>query len=498
MSKGQICLSICGKTAEDILQKIERHGGAADLVEIRFDCMSAVERTRIISLLKSIEKPIIATFRSSDQGGRSDLSLNERSRFWKEIKGVDYCDIEEDIAKATILPGKKIVSYHSFRDTPEDIEAIYKRLRTFDPDVIKIAITVDEITDTIPLWKLIETAQNDGVDIIAVAMGDGGKATRILSPSRGALLTFGSPTADDTTAFGQVTVEDLKELYRVDKLDRDTKVFGVIGDPISSSRSPYMHNPVFASLKMNAVFISLLVKDLKGFFAKMVRDKTREVELNFGGFSVTMPHKLEIIPLLDEMDVSANRVGAVNTVEFRDGKLVGHNTDAYGFITPLKSIYNDLKGSRVVVAGAGGAARACVYALKNEGAEVAIAVRDPKKAQAFADEFDVKIISLEGPPERSYADIAVNATPLGMIGGSGNISPFKRDHLNGVKLVYDLVTRSDDTPTISLAKELEIPSIGGIEMLLAQGARQIEIWTGKKAPLKLMRNSLERYAARSL
>ena len=197
-------------------------------------------------------------------------------------------------------------------------------------------------------------------------MGEAGQWTRILGLGHGAFLTYASVDADRETADGQITADELVNVYRAKQLDRDTRVYGVLGDPVSSSLSPYMHNAAFKDAGLNAVFLPLQVKDLDAFMRRMVLPAIREVELNFAGFAVTMPHKQTIMKYLDDIDPVAKKIGAVNTVKIDGDKLIGYNTDAHGFITSLKQRIPDLKGVRHAVLGAGGAARAVIHALKEE------------------------------------------------------------------------------------------------------------------------------------
>jgi len=271
--------------------------------------------------------------------------------------------------------------------------------------------------------------------------------------------------------------------------------------------SPVMQNPAFVAAGIDAVFIPLLVKDLDAFMRRMVKRESREAELNFGGFSVTMPHKQTVMKYLDAIDQTAKMIGAVNTVKIEGDKLTGYNTDSHGFITPLKHHFGELKDAKVAVAGAGGAARACVYALIAEGAEVEILVRDIKRAQHISEEFGISArlisdfksgISRSNPksqkprPNLSNVDIVVNATPMGMAGPFENESLFTADELEGVRFVYDLVTKPYDTPIISEAKKAGIPAIGGLEMLVSQGAKQFEIWTGLVPSVEMMRQCVLR------
>ena len=511
MNKGKICVSVCAETADEMIAKIKQAEEFADVIEVRFDCLRTDEISKVRSQISNLkfDTPLLATFRAPEQGGNIGASMDERLEFWRSNPS-DYWggDFEEDIFNASGGSANRIVSKHDLVGVPKDLNLTYEKLASFEADIIKLAITANDITDCLPVWKLLDRAQTENKQFVPIAMGDAGKWARILGLAHGALMTYASLGSGDETAPGQVTARDLVEVYRVKELDKNTKVFGVIGDPVAQSLSPYMHNPAFTDRGVNAVFLSLLVKNIDDFIRRMVKPETREVELNFGGFSVTMPHKQAIIPHLDAIDPTAKAIGAVNTVKFTDGKLTGYNTDAHGFITPLKAKYGDLINARVAVFGAGGAARACVYALKQEDADVTVFARDAAKGTAFASEFGVKFseisdlkfeISNDRKPKNkdqksktdlSVFDILVDATPLGMKGPHENDALFTADELAGLKFVYDLVTKTTNTPLIAEAKKAGIPSIGGLDMLIAQGCKQFEIWTGLEAPAELMRDSL--------
>lgn len=494
MNDGKICIPVCSETAAGLVAEIRRAVELAEFVEVRFDCLSPDELTAAVSAVSATDfgKPVIATFRSPGQGGHGAASLAERSEFWRNLpNGFEHCDVEQDVAPTVGKLPNRIVSFHDFGGVPENISSVYENLSSLG-EIVKIAVQADDAADAIPLWKLIQRASADAKKLIPVAMGDAGKWTRILGLANGAYLTYASLESGSETAPGQITVTDLLGTYRAKELNSDTTVFAVLGDPIAQSLSPYMHNPAFVASGMNAVFLPLLVKDIGNFFRRMVRKESREVELNFGGFSVTMPHKQSIMPFLDAIDPTAAVIGAVNTVKIENGKLTGFNTDAPGFITPLKAKFGDLHGSNVAVFGAGGAARAVVYALKQEKADVTVYARDGQKAKALADEFGVRSASIPTIGDSSSRlandhDIVVNATPLGMKGTHESETLFTAYQLAGVKFVYDLVTKATDTPIIREAKLAGVPTLGGIEMLIAQGMRQFEIWTGNAAPEETMR-----------
>lgn len=498
MNSGKICVSVCAETADKMIAKIIQAEQFADVIEVRFDCLLPHEISACRSQISQLrlQTPLLATFRSDDQGGRRQITGDERLEFWRsDPSGLWGGDLEEDVFGESARWPNRIISRHDFVGVPPDLNAAYEQMAASVADFIKLAVTAHDITDCLPVWMLLERAKSENRRIIPIAMVEAGKWTRILGLAHGAFMTYASLESGDETAPGQVSARDLIEVYRVKELDRDTKVYGLIGDPVSQSLSPYMHNPAFQAIGENAVFLHLQVKDLDGFIRRMVRPETREVDLNIGGFSVTMPHKQAIMRHLDDIDPTAKAIGAVNTVKISDGKLTGYNTDAHGFITPLRAKVGDLRDARVAVFGGGGAARACVYALKQVGADVTVFARDAVKGNAFALEFGLSFreFSKSGAEKTdlgSEFDIIVDATPLGMKGPHENDSLFTADELKGLKFVYDLVTKTTETPLIAEAKRAGVPAIGGLDMLIAQGCRQFEIWTGREAPAQLMRDSL--------
>lgn len=511
MNNGKICVSVCAETAVKMIENIRAAEEFADVIEVRFDCLNKSEIRKTIKNLPEIKATYLFTFRPKHQGGHREIPLPERLKLWEVIfyhhKSNFMIDIEGDPEMMFAIETKqvqRILSLHNFDGVWKNPDGLF-RLLSNQGDIAKLAATVEDAVNAISIWKLIELASSSQKRVIPIAMGEAGKWTRILGLAHGAFLTYASLDTGGETAPGQVTARDLRDLYRVKELDLETKVYGVIGDPVSQSLSTYMHNPAFVAGCVNAVFIPFLVKDIGGFMRWMVRAETREVELNFGGFSVTMPHKQSIMKHLDKIDATAEKIGAVNTVKIEGGKLTGFNTDADGFITPLKKHFGNLKGARVAVCGAGGAARACIFALKREGADVEIFVRDEAKAKSFSDEFEVNInkisnlkYEISDPKTKGQKsktclhdfDILVDTTPLGMNGLFENDSLFTASQLDGVKFVYDLVTKPYDTPIICEAKKADIPSIGGLEMLVAQGAKQFEIWTGQSAPVQQMTESV--------
>jgi len=495
MNKGKICVSVFAETAEDFMKNIARAEKSGDVVELRFDFLAeneienALEKTRN---LKS-EKNLLLTFRPKQQGGKRALTQNEREHFWcsRYDFRTNWADVEIDLVETVShrLFEKIICSHHDFCSTPENLIEIYENLKAANADVLKIAVAANDIADSIAVWKLLEKAKKDNQEIIPIAMGASGAWTRILGLAHGAFMTYAALEAGKETASGQFTSKDLNETYRVKELDENTGIYGIIGNPVAHSVSPLMHNAAFKFHNLNSVYIPFEVKNLDEFVKKFINPETREIELNFKGFSVTIPHKQAIIEYLDEIDETALAIGAVNTVKIENGKLYGYNTDAQGFIEPLRTTYGDLRGARVAVFGAGGAARACLYALKKEGAEVTIFARDLQKAESPANEFQVELKELSIANRKSQIanyDILINTTPLGMKGAAENETPVFAEQIENVKLVYDLVYNPFQTRLMSEADKAGVPKIGGLAMLVGQASAQQKIWTLRDAPMREM------------
>lgn len=486
MNKGKICISVCAETADELAQQIKRAEDLADFIEIRFDCLKKEEFEK---LNFPYNENYIFTFRPKEQGGKRELSLEEREAFWNSGDDSGGGDFEEDVVENHLywLYQPVICSYHNFTGVPDNLSQIYERIKFANAniDVIKIAVQANDIIDTISIWKLLEKATFENQQIIPIAMGESGKWTRILGLAYGAFMTYASLDAGQETAPGQVSAKDLIEVYRAKELDENTEIYGIIGGNTGYSMSPYIHNAAFKFHNLNAVFVPLQVQNLDEFIRRMVKSETREIELNFKGFAVTIPHKQNIIKHLDYLDESAKAIGAVNTVKIIDGKLHGYNTDARGFIEPLLNFYGDLKDAKIAVLGAGGASRACVYALKKVGADVTIFARNLVKAQNLADEFRVRLEELSTQHSAlSTFDIIVNSTPLGTKGELENETPATAEQIKNVQLVYDLVYNPMQTRFLREAKSANVPTIGGLAMLIAQAIEQQKIWTGKDVPVK--------------
>ena len=417
---------------------------------------------------------MILTFRPTEQGGHRTLTYEERKSFWTSVapRGESiWWDVEGDLIH-DLSPdwSRVIVSHHDFSGVPADLDEIYERLAQTPAAVVKIAVQANDIVDCIPVFRLIDRARNEGKEIIAIAMGNAGIATRVLGPSRGSFLTYGSLDDESATAPGQVTARKLHSLYHIHTIDDETMICGLVGLPVMHSISPHIHNSAFVSEGINGVYLPFEVHDAPEFFKRMVHPRTRELNWNLRGLSVTAPHKQTVLECLDWIDPDAKEIGAVNTVVIEDDRLLGYNTDAAGFIEPLLRRFTTLRDATVAIIGAGGAARAAIWALQRQQATVTLFARDVTKAQPLAGLFGISCKSLSEASFNGY-DLVVNATPQ---------SPATRLQLSGARCVYDLVYNPAETPLLREAQEAGCERLGGLEMLYAQAKLQFELWTGKK------------------
>ena len=491
MNNCKICISLAATSADHLLDQLSRAEAAADIIEIRFDFLAQAQIEKALLCLPKIANQYLFTYRPKADGGARELSLRERQDFWRGIRKRSFefeflVDLEPDIIDLLDFPaGQIILSSHNF-DGPCDAKAVFGELKNVHAGVIKMAEKIVDITDAIELFQLLVNV--DRGQLVPIAMGEVGKWTRILGPAHGAPIAYTSLDADNETAPGQISATDMLELFRVKALDENTEVYGVIAGDTSHSLSPYMHNPAFHSINLNAVFVPLQVADLDDFITRMVKPETRKIELNFKGFSVTNPHKRAVMRHLDHIDGVARTIGAVNTLKIAHGKIEGYNTDADGFIEPLINRFGTLKDARVAVTGAGGAARACIYALSQKGCQVTVFARDVLRAASLREDFGVAVVELKGGFDDF--DIVVNTTPLGTKGEYEAKTIAVAEQLNGVKLVYDLNYNPSETRLVREAKMAGVPAIGGLEMLIAQGAKQFELWTGRKAPEEVMMSAV--------
>jgi len=500
------------RRADELRPSIARAAESADVVELRLDCLEetqlAAALNQLAALLGETRLPFILTHRPREQGGGRDVSVDERAAFWCEMperlrgvteRGRAFVDVELDLLESTHAASlgelfrsfRVICSHHDFEGTPADLGELFGRMARTPAEILKVATRANSITDCVEVLRLCERGRREGRECIAVSMGEAGVLTRVLAPAFGAFLTYGSLDAAQATAPGQIDARELRHVYRVGGLNAGTLVTGLVGSPVGHSLSPYMHNRAFASTGLDAVYLPFEVADLPEFVRRMADPRTRELEWNLRGFSVTAPHKRAVIPHLDRVAPNASRIGAVNTVVIsEEGGLEGFNTDTDASVVPLEGVL-ELRGARVAVIGAGGAARAVLWALGERGARATVFARDNVRGRETAEEFGAESSPLEGARFRGF-DVVVNTTPLGTRGVHEALTPALAGQLRGVRVAYDLVYNPAETRFLREAREAGGMTVGGLGMLAAQAEEQFRLWTGHDAPPGVMLDAAER------
>jgi 3-dehydroquinate dehydratase / shikimate dehydrogenase len=497
---GKVCVAIIGSTAAEMLEKASAVVKETPFLEFRLDYLDKP----LLALPKfkhffqdNTAATGIATCRRTANGGKFSGNVAAEIEVLSKAAaaGFHIVDVElesvEAMKKGELQKLREtgvalIISHHDFNAT-KDLEGIYKRIIPFHPDFIKIVPTAKTLSDNVTLMRFIERME-DHSNIIGICMGDAGIISRVLGVRAGSAFTFAAASTGEETGPGQIAARTLIETYRIDQVDAATKVYGVAGNPIRSSLSPIMMNTAFRRETVNAVYLALQANKLSDLL-RLVH------EIPIQGLSVTMPLKEEIMAHLEKTDPLSAKIGACNTVlRAQDGKLYGFNTDVAGITGPLEKRMS-LRGAKALVLGAGGAARAAVFGLREKGAEVFILNRTAETAQKLARQSGAKAIKKDAVAKTPF-DVIINATPIGMAGIKANQLLEAKD-LN-TKLVFDLVYNPLETPLLRMARQKGIPIVTGIEMFVQQGARQFEIFTGKPAPeeemLRVVIHSLRQQA----
>jgi 3-dehydroquinate dehydratase / shikimate dehydrogenase len=428
---------------------------------------------------------VLATCRRHQNHGKFNGSIEEQLAILDLAvrSGARAVDIEIETAEAarermTQFRGRVqvILSYHNYEATPP-MDTIVNRMMKMPADAYKIVTTARKPSDNVRVLAAAKALPKERM--VVLAMGELGFPTRVLSPVFGGAYTYAAPMCADGTAAGQVSARYLRHLYRVEKLKKSAKIYGVIADPVRHSISPTVHNRAFQARRVDAVYLPFLVSPacLRDFFAMAER-------LPLAGFSVTIPHKQKIIRYLDFVDPLARRIGAVNTVWRKAGKWRGTNTDAAGVTAPLARLMR-LQNSSVLIVGNGGAARGAAYALSEAGSKISLVGRNPDRVRALSKVTGAEALSREQLNGRKF-DALVHATPLGMFPHPNEC--FFDGDIPG-EVVLDMVYNPMETMLLSRAREQGRTVVPGLEMFIEQAVRQFEIWTGETAPRAIMQKA---------
>lgn len=486
-----ICVSIARGRHKHVLAE-QRHlvEQGATLVEIRLDYIR--RQINLKRLLSDRGCPVIATCRRAEDQGKWEGSEESRLMLLRSAiaDGVEYVDLEEDIADTIPRYGKtkRIISLHNFRETPENLEELHARLAGRDADVVKIATMANEPHDNV---RMLELVRNSKIPTIGICMGEIGTVSRILAGKFGAPFTYATFHHERALAPGQLSFTQMKEIYHYDEIRPDSKVFGVVGDPIGQNLSMVVHNAGFRAIGFNAVCVPFRVP--REHLSSFLQDRDA---LDICGFCITNPHRESVVHKLAKLDKAADNIGAVNTIQVRnDHALWGYSTEYRAAVSALvkaSGVPADqaLRGKRALVLGAGGMARAIVYGLRHAEADVVIASRSLEQAQSLARDLECRAVDWEGR-FAVKTDILINCTPIGMHPDVDEI-PYPASQLRRNWIVLDAVYNPEQTLLVKEARQKGCKVVTGVDLFIRQAALQFKIFTEQDPPLEAMRGALKR------
>ncbi|HEY7680851.1 MAG TPA: shikimate dehydrogenase [Terriglobia bacterium] len=507
----RICVTATGETAAALLDCARRALAQSRFVELRLDWLPNPSEAlpRIAELLASARKrPILqATCRRQANGGRFSGTVAQQLEILRKAAAAGCVLVDLEIESAEAAGGQAvaelrraarvILSFHDFESSPS-LAPVARRLRRFSADYYKVVTTATRQSHNCAVLKFLEDSEGTedpepgAGKWIAFCMGEAGVPSRVLALSRGSALVYAAPSSALSSseleavaaAPGQLEFDTLRNRYRAERLTRETRIYGLLGNPVRHSVGAAIHNAAFRARRLDAVYVPLLASDLNDF-----RNAARRYPLS--GFSVTIPHKEAILRWVDHADPWVKAAGAANTVRVRRGRWEATNTDIEGIRVPLRKVYRLAqqeslpRGFRAVIVGNGGAARAAVIALRSlRCRNISVTGRNPAKVRRFARALDLRALPMEKLGTETF-DLLVNATSVGMWPHEDEC--LLRSEQIASATVFDLVYNPPETRLLRLARERGCRVISGLEMFLAQAARQFEYWTGAEPPPRLMR-----------
>ncbi|MEK7450173.1 MAG: type I 3-dehydroquinate dehydratase [Planctomycetota bacterium] len=483
-----LCVSLIPHSLTELKSQLRKAARLSFLIELRADRLPITHPNRL-PVLKN--RPIIFTCRPRWAGGFFKGSETARIQLLQsaiDSNRFDYVDVEYGIFKRLKRPvsGKTriILSDHNFKKTPNNLNQIYQKLSRLKPDVIKIVTMARDISDNLKIFKLHKYT-NRGIPLIAFCMGEDGLISRVLYKKFGFWIMYAPLEFKDATGPGQIPYFDLKHLYRADRLNKQTKIYGLIGQPVAHSLSPLFFNHIFKQKKINAVYLPFRFKNLKSF-------KSFNDFLDVLGYSVTAPYKTSIMRYLNHLTPLARRIGAVNTIYpdkigvYRKGpgptNLIGTNTDAWGAWQALEQAFRsyqtgyDYRDKTALIIGAGGAARAIAFWLRLSGMRLIFVNRHYLKAKKNALDFKAEAIKFSSlPGYKEPVDLIINATPLGTWPRT-NITPLPKKFFKPGMIVFDAIYNPPETRFLREAKEKGCLTVSGLGMFLYQADAQLKLF----------------------
>ena len=482
-----ICLTLMESSLDADLEILGKYRSFIDMVELRLDMLMdpILVSPELVKLKLKI--PAIITYRRKKEGGKYEGSEKYRKKVLNTFAktGFNFIDLEmgtsfSEIEESALKNGTRIIrSYYNFKGVPDNLEGIIRKLASRPGEIPKLAVYPVNSTETLMFFRVFEKVK-DIKDKIILGMGVYGLPSRILYKKLGSMFSYCSIQGNRGDP-GQLNPEDIKNLYRVTSINKSTAVFGIIGNPVMHSQSPQLHNKAYQRASINAVYIPFLVDNISRFF-------NLANVLKIDGFSVTVPHKINIIEYLDEKSPEINSIMSCNTV-IRKGEIwKGFNTDPEGFLRPLLSRIDMASFNNCAVIGAGGAARAVISALKSIGKEVSIFNRSLQKAEKLANETNSSFYPFTDQELLSDFDLIVQTTTVGM-SPLVNETPLPGYKFRKGQFVYDIIYTPLKTKFLVDAEASGAVIIGGMEMLTTQGIKQFELFTNLPFPSEEQKGS---------
>ena len=485
-----ICVSV-GRGRHKMMMAEHKHLAeqGAELVELRLDYIR--RPVNLKRLLKDSPCPIVATCRRPEDGGKWMKSESDRVMLLRTAiaDGADYVDLEMEIAEQIprYKDTQRIISYHNFDETPSNLEEIHHQMTELDPDIIKIATMANNPMDNVTALRLCRDSE---IPTIAFCMGEMGVTSRLLCGKFGAPFTYATFSSDRKLAPGMLTFEEMRDYFQYDSITKDTKILGVIADPVAHSLSPVVHNSCIRKNKLDYLYLPFRVP--REYLEQFINVCP---ELDIAGLSVTIPHKENVIKLINALDDNVAGIRAANTLVFKTPNVYGYNTDCSAAVESVAKTLEErkdvqLEAARVLILGAGGVARAIAFGLKRAKANITISARDYRKADALATALDCE--PLDWPGRGTFeCDVLVNCTPVGMY-PEMDVTPFDAEWFDKKTVVFDTVYNPEQTLFIKQARKAECTTITGVDMFVRQAAKQFKLFTGEKADMKLIRYEVKR------
>ena len=496
--RSQVCLCLTGKTIKEDLELLDKYRNYIDIAELRVDQLSNDERLFVRKFPELAGIPCILTIRRTIDGGayfegeatRTTLFARALAFADQDVrKNFAYIDLETDfqvpsLQEAAFAFGTRIIrSYHNMTDMETNIAEKIQKMRTTGHEIPKIACMPHSLSDVTKFFK--EASQIKNSEHILCLMGSYGLPSRILSNRLNSFLTYTSPVEkiELMKEIGHIDPITLNDVYNFKTIDENTKIYGITGYPLSITDSPKLHNKGYREHGMNAVYVP--------FKAKKIEEALEFAEeMDIKGFSVTIPHKESILPDLQQVSANVGEIGACNTVVKRDDVWIGYNTDVIGLQQALCEFLGvkNLARKRVSIIGAGGAAKAAAYVVKQLRGKACIFNRTVSKAKALAENFGFKYASLDIENKdliERYSDVIIQTTSIGMGVAPGTIfdeenqvDPIPFYTFHGHETVYDIIYKPEETPIMLRAKAAGCKVENGYSMLKYQGYKQFSLFTG--------------------